>query len=563
MALGGRILASLFFLVFGGVGLIVTAWLGTQVYRDAQTWKWPAVPCTVLESGITDKGGNSPYAVHVHYQYEWQGRSYSSQQLSTQTKSFSDYGKAQRLADRFRSDTKAVCYVNAAKPTDAVFQRTPLWSAFFIVVPLIFAFVGIGSLYMLWRKTPVSSRAVAAPAKTPQSRKFALLFWLFFLVIGSIVFFFIVVRPLIKTIQARDWQAIPCTIISSRVQSHSSDDGTTYSIDILYSYEIDGREYKANRYTFLGGSSSGRRGKQKIVNQHPPGAKKICYVNPRDRTDAVLNRGLSPVMFFGLIPLVFVAIGFAGIRGTLRKARGGESPVLHKGENVFQAPRPLKVGNHRNDETRLTVELKPKTSPVAKVLGGLFVSVFWNGIVSVFVVQIVGMWRTGEAGFEKWFFTFFLIPFVLVGLFLIYFTIHSFFGLFSPRVRMRASHSPVALGESVELTWHFEGRLDKVRDLKLQLEGREERDTGSGKRRRTETKVFYAADIAHFTNINDLKSGTVLCTIPTGHSPSDTDGAERVIWAIRLKAQVEMGADLNDEYPITVVSPVADEVARG
>ena len=120
------------------------------------------------------------------------------------------------------------------------------------------------------------------------------------------------------------------------------------------------------------------------------------------------------------------------------------------------------------------------------------------------------------------------------------------------RGRVRAGHSPVALGESVELSWDFAGRFDKVRDLKLQLEGREERDEGSGKRRRTHTDVFYTADIAQFTNVNDVKSGTVLCTIPADHSPSDSDGAHRVIWVIRLKAQVEMGADLNDEYPITV-----------
>ena len=550
MALGGRILASLFFLVFGGMGLIFTAWLGMQVYRDAQTWKWPAVPCTVLESGITDKGGNSPYAVHVHYQYEFQGRSYSSQQLSTQTKSFSDYSKAQRLADRFRSDTKAVCYVNAARPTDAILQRTPLWSALFIVIPLVFAFVGIGGLYMVWRKTTVSPRAMAAPAKTLRGHKFPLFFWLAFLVIGSIVFFFIIVLPLIKTIQARDWKAVPCTIISSRVQHHSSDDGTTYSVDILYAYEIDGREYKANRYTFLGGSSSGRKGKQKVVNQHPPGAKKICYVNPRDPTDAVLNRGLSPVMFFGLLPLVFVAIGIAGIRGTLRKARCGELP---------QSPDQSRKGDSRPAPQQQAVILEPKASPFVRFIGGFLVSGFWNGIVSLFVFHIIEMWRTGDG--MKWFLTLFMIPFVLIGLGMIAFTIHSFFGLFSPRVRMRASHSPVAIGESVELSWEFAGRMDKVRDLQLRLEGRQERDEGSGKRRRTNTDVFYTADIAHFTNVNDVKSGTVLCTIPAGYTPTDTKGSDRIIWVIRLKAQVEMGADLNDEYPITVVSPVGDEVA--
>ena len=168
------------------------------------------------------------------------------------------------------------------------------------------------------------------------------------------------------------------------------------------------------------------------------------------------------------------------------------------------------------------------------------------------------MWTGREDG-PKWFLTIFLIPFVLVGLFLIYYTIHSFFGLFSPRARLRAGHTPVALGESVEITWQFEGRLDKLRELKLLLEGREERDEGSGKNRRTRRDVFYKADIAHFTNVNDVKTGSVLCTIPADHSPSDADGEHRVVWVIRLKAEVEMGADLDDEYPIEVVSAVSVE----
>jgi hypothetical protein len=206
------------------------------------------------------------------------------------------------------------------------------------------------------------------------------------------------------------------------------------------------------------------------------------------------------------------------------------------------------------------VALKPQASPLAKFLGGLLFSLFWNGIVSVFVVHVIGMWRSGRGG-EKWFLTVFLIPFVLVGIGMVFFTIHSFWGLFSPRVRLRLSQANVGLGESVELSWEFAGRLDKVRDLRLQLEGRQELDEGSGKNRRTTKDVFYTAELAHFTSANDIRAGSVLCTLPSDQAPSDSDGSQRVVWTIKLKAAIEFGADLNDEYPIHVVSGRGEQAA--
>jgi hypothetical protein len=328
------------------------------------------------------------------------------------------------------------------------------------------------------------------------------------------------------------------------VKSHSSDDGTTYSVEILYAYEVNGREFRANRYHFMGGSSSGYDGKARIVAHYPPGAQSICYVNPEDANDAVLLRGFTPVMWVGLVPVVFLAIGIAGMCGKI-----GPVAAARKIDFVGKSARPGEA-----------VVLQPSASPLAKFLGGLIFSLFWNGIVSVFVVHVIQMWRSGRGG-EKWFLTLFLIPFVVIGIGMVFFTIHSFWGLFSPRVRLRLSQGVVGLGESVELSWEFAGRIDKVRDLRLQLVARQESDEGSGKNRRTRKDIFYTADLAHFTSANDVRAGSVLCTIPSDHAPSDSEGSQRVVWTIKLKAAIEFGADLNDEYPIHVVSGQREQAA--
>jgi hypothetical protein len=63
----GRIFLSLFFLVFFGMGLLFTAFIVRQTCIDARTYSWPKAECVILESGVRDKGGNSPYEFQVHY----------------------------------------------------------------------------------------------------------------------------------------------------------------------------------------------------------------------------------------------------------------------------------------------------------------------------------------------------------------------------------------------------------------------------------------------------------------------------------------------------------------
>jgi hypothetical protein len=48
---------------------------------------------------------------------------------------------------------------------------------------------------------------------------------------------------------------------------------------------------------------------QEIVRRYPAGTRTTCYVNPRDESEAVLTRGASRSLTFGLAPIVFFAAG--------------------------------------------------------------------------------------------------------------------------------------------------------------------------------------------------------------------------------------------------------------
>src|SRR3954453_15324207 len=92
-------------------------------------------------------------------------------------------------------------------------------------------------------------------------------FGLFFLV-GAVAFYFTPARPVMRVLASRSWTETTCTVLSSRVGEHSDSDGTTYRVDVVYTYSANGRVFQSDRYGFLGGSSSGRSGKEEVVARY-------------------------------------------------------------------------------------------------------------------------------------------------------------------------------------------------------------------------------------------------------------------------------------------------------
>ena len=105
-----------------------------------------------------------------------------------------------------------------------------------------------------------------------------ILFGLVFGGFGSIFVFLFLILPLWRVSSARHWVDVPCTIIESHVgESHDSDGGSTYRVEVRFSYsynpdqlESDAttHQYESTQYDFTSGTySSGRSGKKSIVKQ--------------------------------------------------------------------------------------------------------------------------------------------------------------------------------------------------------------------------------------------------------------------------------------------------------
>ncbi len=568
----GRVFATLFFLVFLGAGLLFGGMFVRDLLETAAMRGWLKTECVILESGVREdaRGRNErPYSFAVQYRYSWQGRSYTSDQYARRPVSGSNYQEMQKLAERFEADTKAFCYVNPANPAEAVLKRATAWHGFFIVIPLIFVAVGGGSIYYTWRprKPADPAKAARAPissvARAGRSAGCMALFFGLFLAAGCAMLFFMAIRPVFKIVTAANWPATPCVVVSSRVQSHSSDDGTTYSVDILYAYEFNGREYKSNRYHFLGGSSSGYGSKAAIVRGYPPGMRTTCYVNPRDPTEAVLERGLTKDLWVGLFALPFMAAGLAGMIWARRLAR--KSPAVPTPPAAPAASSPLTSGRIASLAALEPLDtggsgpvvLKARQTRVGLFVISLIVAGIWN------VILFFGILRETFHHWDSslsWFTLLFLMPFFGIGLGLLGWAGYSFLRLFNPSVTLTMSARAVPLGGELDVQWDLSGSVASVLELRIFLEGREEATYQRGTDTSTDNHVFARLPVAAVTDLHAILSGQARVAIPADTMHSFQSGDNKIVWSLQVQGEIRRWPDVKEEFPITVLPLANPEV---
>ncbi|HEX4966272.1 MAG TPA: DUF3592 domain-containing protein [Thermoanaerobaculia bacterium] len=391
---------------------------------------------------------------------------------------------------------------------------------------------------------------VTQPLSSRQGKSFpsgclVAFFGVFFL-IGAAAFYFATVRPAMQALAARSWTETECTVLSSQVGTHSGSDSDTYSVDVVYTYEVEGRGYQSNRYGFLGGSSSGRAGKEEVVARYPPGARVPCWYDPAHPEQAVLSREPSAEWLFGLIPLVFVLVGAAGMAWAFRAGRRARAtavalPLAPSEPFGVQAP-PAALGGGPMD-------LKPAATPWGKLLGLTVATLVWNGFVSVFVVQGISGWRAHRA---EGCLILFLIPFVLIGLWLLYAAFRQLLILFNPRLYLSLTPGAVGVGESAYLQWRFSSRAAGVTRVTIVLEGREEARYQRGTTTYTDKSVFASLTLLDTQQPGEIESGSVSFAVPADTIPSFTAPHNKVRWALKAHCDIKAWPDSDDEYELLV-----------
>ncbi len=399
--------------------------------------------------------------------------------------------------------------------------------------------------------TPVSQKRSGNPTGC------LVLFGLIFLLAGLGAFFFTFLTPLLQIQAAQNWKPVAATIISSSVGSNRDSDGdTTYRVEVQYSFPFNGQTYYGNTYQFGANGSSNATEKNAIVAKLPPGTKITCYVNPANPNQSVINPSMNRDLWPGLFSLIFVAVG-AGI--IIAGIKSGKSGAVRAGAQSWQPKSTMGSGAmgsggavERMPQSAIPtaaggpVTLKPRTTRFGGFCGLLVFSVFWNGIVGVFLASAF----FGKSGSFPIFMWLFLTPFILVGIIMIGATFHQFLAMFGPKVELTVSQAQVPLGSSININWKLSGRQN-VTKFQIFLEGREEATYRRGTDTYTDKNTFCVLDVTNTLSSVTQGDATVQIPIATMHSFEARNN--KILWQLVVKGEIPIWPDIKDEYPIVVL----------
>jgi hypothetical protein len=383
--------------------------------------------------------------------------------------------------------------------------------------------------------------------------------------------YFFFVRPVLRVREARNWVETRCRIVSSDVGEHPGSKGTTYSVDIVFSYTVGAGRFTSKQYDFMGGSSSGYSGKEAIVERYPARMHTACYVNPADPADAVLDRDYPEDLLFGLIPLAMTVVGATGLIAAGRRAKqpdGGKlwAPGVIPASGVTMWGGTVKrragdiglVSALETEQTESPVELKPAATPAGSAATGVVISIIFNGIVILVLLHQLPIWKTRGV---DWGLAAFLAIFGLMGVVILLGTIKALMRLLDPRVHVRLTPGTLRLGKDFAVEWELQGGSKRLSRLRIILECQEEAKVHGSKQDYTITSVCYREILLDTQQAGELASGRVAIKGPDGVMHSLNTGRNQITWRLRVEGKVAGWAGVKDEYPVVMLPEGWKEMA--
>jgi len=407
---------------------------------------------------------------------------------------------------------------------------------------------------------------MAKARSVPRGRNFHFLnfgcffypFFGIFLLIGSVFLYMMTIVPLWGVLSSGDWVATPCEIVESTVERRRGNNGPVVVWDLKYRYTFAGIEYPGDQYNFMVFDNSNVSGqKHRHARQYLRGSQHVCFVDPDNPQNAVLSRSFSSEMWWGLLPLPFVAIGAGGLIYMVVQVRKLKARVATQPQTTANRfPRSQTVPPESDEWTVVPtatdsgpIVLKPETTPLRKFLFILGFATFWNGLVSMFVYHTYQSWAAGN---PEWFLIVFLIPFVLIGLGLMVAIPYTFLAMFIPRPILELSRSEIPLGESAELSWRFEGNTSSIQCLKILIECQEQATYRRGTDTHTDEASLLKQTLIDTRFDPEIDAGKVTIEVP--HDAMHTFDApdNKIVWSIVVQGEIELSPDVLTTHPFPV-----------
>ncbi len=121
---------------------------------------------------------------------------------------------------------------------------------------------------------------------------------------------------LFETIDALKWKETPCKIVSAELQGKMGTIRTkiSYRINVSYKYFFKEKKYTSEKFNFNNNRIQDYDAEK--ASSYKAGEESLCYVNPRNPSEAVLDRSLPPGAYtFLLAGFILICLSFMIFKG--------------------------------------------------------------------------------------------------------------------------------------------------------------------------------------------------------------------------------------------------------
>ncbi|MDH3981988.1 MAG: DUF3592 domain-containing protein, partial [Kiritimatiellaceae bacterium] len=515
----GKLIFTAFGLAFAIFGSIFVKQQWTALLATKAMQQWEQLPCTIVSSEINES--SEDYRLNVSYTYTVNGSIHTGTRFGKQPYyTAGTVAEVDRMRKNYPPGATTSSHYNPAAPAESVLELPSMvraWAG--LVLTLIFPAFGLFFAVIPWHLSR-NRKTSSGKGRSTSGKKVMIILGVIFVLAGGLMLKPLLITPLTKTHDAQTWNSVPATVVSSKVKSHDSDDGTTYSVYIAYRYEVNGEEFLGDQYTFMGGSSSGRDAKAEVVRQYPKGHNFEVFVNPTNPDESVIKRDYSLSLLFGLTPLIFMAAGLAVLLAGLR----AKKPTLC----------PLQAQNH-------VIILKGK-SPIAKAIGITLFAIIWNGVV-------VFLFTSGAPMLFK-------VIFGIFGLATIAGVVHATLACFNPRPTVELTPGNIHLGTSIAMRWRLSGSIERIRSLKITLHclkvtTETRRSGGETKTSVIKTPIF-TEELLVTENQSEIAHGTKTFVIPSNQPASRAGNDDGIEWRLSFHGDITRWPDIKEDFKFLI-----------
>ena len=396
------------------------------------------------------------------------------------------------------------------------------------------------------------------------------LFFGFFLCVGAAALWAMLGLLIVPEWRAnRQFVETTGKVVAKRIVESDHNDGARYWPEIEVEYQVDGRTYSDKTYDITSIPSANREQVEAKLDLFEVGERYPCWYDPMDPARVVLVRGYSGWLYLVLlVPISFIAIstrrlvllwlnwGTSTERRAAMTKRASEFD-LFEGTHHDSLPTVPSDSNWTNSPgTQLAYRLPIDAAPQWTLFAVLAACLVWNGVASVFVVMAV---RTHFRHQPDWLMTLLSVPFVVIGLTLVYYLYRQF--RLMTRIgstRIEISHHPLFPGEEYELFISQAGHLT-MKNLRVVLQCEEQATYRQGTDTRTDTRAVFEQPVleANDFEIVPAKPFESKCRmrIPACAMHSFKSDHNQIGWRLMVRADDARGRNYQRAFPVIVHPP--------